>query len=127
MRAARREGAAWRPLWLLLLAALLPLHPAARSPPRAPPGRIISSFSTFLFLRAQAIPSTWAGAAVETPPGVSPASALRVELASTLALAVALVQVAMGVLRLGGLVSLISTPVVAGACAAPRRAAPRRR
>jgi hypothetical protein len=47
-----------------------------------------------------------------------------VELASTLALAVALVQVAMGVLRLGGLVSLISTPVVAGACAAPRRAAP---
>jgi hypothetical protein len=49
-----------------------------------------------------------------------------VELASTLALAVALVQVAMGVLRLGGLVSLISTPVVAGACAAPRRAAPRR-
>ena len=89
------------------------LGPLAYAITGSSPQLIVGPTAIMCILTDNAIPTTWAGAAV-TPPGSKSIPELRVELAALLALAVAALQLAFAILRLGGLVTLISTPVVVG-------------
>jgi len=91
------------------------LGPLAYAATGSSPQLIVGPTAIMCILTMNAVPSVWGGAPVE-PPGAKAGvySELRVELAALLALAVAALQLAMAALRLGGLVGLVSTPVVAG-------------
>ena len=91
------------------------LGPLAYFATGSSPQLIVGPTAIMCILTNNAVPSVWGGAPVE-PPGAKAGvySELRVELAALLALAVAGIQLVMAALRLGGLVGLISTPVVAG-------------
>ena len=79
----------------------------------ASPQLIVGPTAIMCILTDAAIPEMWGGAQVQ--PGSAPTpTALRVQLAALLALSVAFIQAVMAATRLGGLVSLISLPVVAG-------------
>jgi sulfate permease, SulP family len=89
------------------------LGPLAYAVAGSSPQLIVGPTAIMCILTNNAIPAEWAGGAVE-PKGAKEPTDLRVELAAMLSIAVALLQLAFAVFRLGGLVTLISTPVVAG-------------
>ena len=89
------------------------LGPLAYALAGSSPQLIVGPTAIMCILTNNAIPATWAGQPVEPGSAKAPTE-LRVELAALLALAVAALQMAFALLRLGGLVALISTPVIAG-------------
>jgi MFS superfamily sulfate permease-like transporter len=89
------------------------LGPLAYAITGSSPQLIVGPTAIMCILTDNAIPTTWAGAAV-TPMGSKSIPELRVELAALLALFVAALQLSFAIFRLGGLVALISTPVVVG-------------
>ena len=89
------------------------LAPLAYALTGASPQLIVGPTAIMCILTHNAIPTEWAGVPVHAF-NASGDNTVRVQLAAALALAVALVQMLIALLRLGGLVSLISLPVVAG-------------
>jgi sulfate permease, SulP family len=89
------------------------LGPLAYAITGSSPQLIVGPTAIMCILTDNAIPTMWAGAPV-TLPGSKTIPELRVELAALLALVVAAIQFIFAGMRLGGLVTLISTPVVIG-------------
>lgn len=89
------------------------LAPLAYAITGSSPQLITGPTAIMCILTNNAIPTTWDGKEVQ-PPGSKEPTETRVQLAALLSLTVALIQLLCAVFRLGGLVTLISTPVVAG-------------
>jgi sulfate permease, SulP family len=90
------------------------LGPLAYALTGSSPQLIVGPTAIMCILTANAIPSTWNNGGVVEPPRAKEPSELRVQLAALLSLTVAALQLLFALFRLGGLVTLISTPVVAG-------------
>lgn len=89
------------------------LAPLAYAAAGGSPQLIVGPTAIMCILTNNALPSSWGGSVVQPATDKEP-TVLRIQLAAALAAVVALLQMLMALLRLGGLVSLISMPVVAG-------------